>query len=179
VPATDAPSERRVRTAHHLPGRTRLRLAPAPITDEEARAVVESLPKLAGVRTVTVDRTAASVLVLHEPQLEPAQLEQAVRVAINSTGKRLPSSTISSVASALVRVFHDLNRDVLAATDGRLDAATLASFGFMGAGALQVALDGQIRPPPWFNLAWWGFRTFVSLEEEVIRTCEDDVDNSD
>jgi hypothetical protein len=23
--------------------------------------------------------------------------------------------------------------------------------------------------PPWFNLAWWGFRTFVTTEQAAIR----------
>jgi len=30
-----------------------------------------------------------------------------------------------------------------------------------------VLLKGEIVSPPWFNLAWWGFRTFMTFERDA------------
>ena len=45
---------------------------------------------------------------------------------------------------------------------------TLTTFGFLGAGALNVALRRQAPAPPWFNLAWWGIRTFMLFEADAV-----------
>jgi hypothetical protein len=177
VTETETQIGRRIRTVHHLTGRTRLRITPAPLTDKEAQAVADTFAKVPGVKAVTVDARAGSVLATHEPQIEPASLEQALVAAIFSSGEPLPAATTSALARAVAHLFHEINRDILTSTGGRLDAATLATFGFLGAGALQVAVDTHIGPPPWFNLAWWGFRTFVTLEKDAIRAADDDDDD--
>jgi hypothetical protein len=39
--------------------------------------------------------------------------------------------------------------------------------GFLMAGALRVVLHHELPAPQWFNLAWWGFRTFMTFEKET------------
>jgi hypothetical protein len=56
-----------------------------------------------------------------------------------------------------------------AQSDGSVDLGTLATLGMLGAGAVQVATTGALPFAPWFNLAWWGFRTFVTSEQQEIR----------
>jgi hypothetical protein len=58
--------------------------------------------------------------------------------------------------------------DAIAATPGAVDLGTLATLAFVGAGALEVAVSKKLPMPPWFNLAWWGFRTFMTVEKPEI-----------
>jgi hypothetical protein len=39
--------------------------------------------------------------------------------------------------------------------------------GFLVAGALRLMLYRELPASQWFNLAWWGFRTFMTFEKEA------------
>jgi hypothetical protein len=176
VPPAERPGGARI--AHHLPERTRLLLRGHGLAEEDQQRIVVALGSIAGVRTVKVNPRTASVLCTHEPSIDPTTLEQAVAAAVTATEPR-PRPGTSAVARALALLFRDLNREVLDATEGRLDAPTLASLTFLVAGALGLAQKERISPPPWFNLAWWSFRTFVTLEGETIQAVADDDTESD
>jgi hypothetical protein len=171
-PPTDGSGGHVVWVAHRLPGRTRLRFSPARLRAEAAELVRGALAELPGVHAVSVAARSSSLLCLHDETIEPATLEQRLADALAQTGPapRPPLSlTASSVAREVARLFSAANRRVLATTEGRVDLGTLVTLGFMGAGALDVAARRELPAPPWFNLAWWGFRTFTTLEEEAIR----------
>src|SRR5206468_6011339 len=72
------------------------------------------------------------------------------------------------VARQVALVFKDLDDHILAATDNKLDLGTAATVAFMGAGALSVAFGKKVSSPPWFNLAWWGLRTFMQFEADAV-----------
>lgn len=74
----------------------------------------------------------------------------------------------SSVARAAASLFKRSNLEVVRATDGRIDMGTLAALGFAVGGAVEVAVTGNLPLPPWFQLAWWAFRTFTTLEDRAI-----------
>ncbi|MGD9765792.1 MAG: hypothetical protein AB7V27_19020 [Candidatus Binatia bacterium] len=59
-----------------------------------------------------------------------------------------------------------LDDDIWRATGGNFDLGTLAGLAFLGAGAVEVGVTRKLPMPPWFNLAWWAFRTLVIFESE-------------
>jgi hypothetical protein len=171
-------SPRVVRLVHTLPGRTRLRCLWLHRAPREAAPLADALAVLPGMREVRVRPYTGGVLCLHDPaRLDAAAVVARVR---EHTQPDLvlgphdveplppPPAEPSSVARAAAAFFRELNQDILRATGGRTDLGTLATLGFMGAGALEVALRREIPIPPWFNLAWWGFRTFMTLEGGAI-----------
>jgi hypothetical protein len=68
----------------------------------------------------------------------------------------------------VAKMAHDLNQEVLRVTDSKIDLGILATLGFFAAGAAEVVYKKVIPAPPWFNVAWWGFRTFVTMEGRAI-----------
>ena len=59
-----------------------------------------------------------------------------------------------------------------------MDLGVLATLGLIGAGAAEIVVTGKLPIPPWFNLAWWGFRTFMTTEQPEIEAADAD-DSSD
>jgi hypothetical protein len=162
---------------HHLPDRTRLR-CPTVRRDEDAcTRLAEALAAVAGVREVKVRPYTASALVLHD---ETVALSALIAAALRATGcdqvlapgeTAPPDATVpplSSLAQTTARIVHELDRDIRAASGGLVDLGTAATLGFFGAGAVEVLTTRALPMPPWFNLAWWGFRTFVTAEQEEI-----------
>jgi hypothetical protein len=172
---------RPVVVVHHLAGRTRLRIGRLPLAEEEAAALTAALAPFPGVAALTVDRRAASVLCHHDGDVAPARLAELAAAALvpltpgGAGGPPAPAETggtsgPSGVAREVTRLFRSLDQEVRAATEGRLDLGTLTTIGFLGAGALEVAVKQRLPAPPWFNLAWWGVRTFLSLEGGATST---------
>ena len=79
---------------------------------------------------------------------------------------------LSRLARLLAKAFGDIDRDVRRASEGSLDLGTLATLGFFGAGAANIFASREIPLPPWFNLAWWGYRTFMTNEQDEIQSAD-------
>ncbi len=163
--------------AHHLPDRTRLRtpvLRKDPAACERVADVVAALP---GVREVAVRPYTGSILVEHADALPIGTLIAAVRdtLAIDrvlAAGETPPLDPevppFSSIARKLVVAVRELDRDIRRSSAGSVDLGILATLGFFGAGAAEVLASGELPIPPWFNLAWWGYRTFMTTEQPEI-----------
>jgi hypothetical protein len=165
-----------VRTVHELSGRVRLRLGPVPIAQETATAVAEALARR-GVGEVEVNRRTGSILCKQSP-VGAADLTGVVREAVPGAialapGERPPTPPRSHARSVLARnvaqAFQRMDAHLLEATGGRLDLGTAATFAFVTAGAVEVAATRRLPVPPWFNLAWWGVRTFITFERDAGR----------
>jgi hypothetical protein len=167
-----------VQLAHRLPERTRLR-SPALRKDVAAcERVVDAIAAIAGVREVRARPYTGSVLVVHADDIAAGTLvETAARVLgvskVLQPGEPPPLDgdvpPLASLARKLVAAMRGIDADLRRASEGTVDLGTLTTFSFLGAGALEIATTGQLPLPPWFNLAWWGFRTFVTTEQEEIR----------
>lgn len=176
---------------HASHGRTRLRLPWLRRDATLATPLAEGLQRMEGLEEVEVRPFTGSVLCVHDPyELSVDALLEEVRRLTGITtvvrpGEEPPEeeeaellqalSEGSNVARAATEFFKGVNVDVLRATEGRADLGTLTTLGFMVAGAVDVAVTGKLPFPPWFNLAWWAFRTFATVEEKVISHTESPV----
>lgn len=163
--------------AHHLPDRTRLRTPVLRKDPPTCERLADTLAAIPGVREVKVRPYTGSVLVEHDEQLPIGTLVEAVRRALAidhvlSAGEKPPLDPevppFSSIARKVVLAVRELDRDIRRGSDGTVDLGMLATLGFLGAGAAEVVVSKKLPLPPWFNLAWWGFRTFMTTEQPEI-----------
>ena len=163
--------------AHHLPERTRLRSPVLRKDPPQCERLADALAAVAGVREVHVRPYTGSVLILHAPEVAVATLvEVSKRVLacdkVLAAGEAPPQGdnvpALSNLARTLAKTFREIDRDIRRISEGEVDFGTLATLGFISAGAAQVVAGGRLQMPPWFNLAWWGFRTFVTVEQDEI-----------
>jgi hypothetical protein len=167
---------------HAIPGRTRLRCAALRGAIDDVNRLADALAAAPGVHETSIRPFTGSILVLHDPSVTSAALiEVAQRVLacdrVLARGERPPFEgavpELSKVAKLAAAAFRDLDRDVLRASEGSLDLGTLATLGFVGAGAVGLAFAREVEMPPWFNLAWWGYRTFMTNEQDEIASLDD------
>lgn len=173
--------------AHHLPDRTRLR---TPVLRKDTRAcerVAEALAAIPGVREVKVRPYTGSVLIDHDDRIPITTLIDAMRglLAIDHVlghGERPPPPAevppFSSIARTVVHAVREIDRDLRRGSEGTVDLGMLATLGFLTAGAADVIASGKLPLPPWFNLAWWGFRTFMTTEQPEIEAEDEDEEAS-
>ncbi|NBD07957.1 HMA2 domain-containing protein [Corallococcus silvisoli] len=186
--------QRVIHLIHTSPGRTRLRLPWLRHDAKEATALADELLRVEGIREVQVRPYTGSVLCIHAPQeLGVEDLLEEVRRCtgvdrVLRPGEEPPEEEVlllralsegSGVARAASQCVKGINVDLLRATEGRLDLGALAAMGFAVAGAVEVAVTGRLTRPPWFNLGWWAFRTFITMEGVAIRKTPSPVRHSD
>jgi len=173
--------------AHSSQGRTRVRLPWLRQEPELAGDVADALEKLSGMALVEVKPYTGSVLCTYDPgELhEETLLGELLRITgverVVRPGEVAPEEEEelqrilqggNSLAVEASRFFKGVNLDVLRATGGHMDLPTLAAIGFMAAGAAEVLVTKKLPMPPWFNLGWWAFRTFTTMEEKAIKKTE-------
>ena len=165
-----------IQIAHHVPGRTRV-LSPALRRDvASCERLADALAATPGVREVAVRPYTGTALVHHDRTLVAEVVievgARAIDAQVLAPGEPPPMSrtvpAFSSVARKLAHAVREIDRDILRKTDGAIDLGTLATLGLFGAGAAEIAATGKLPLPPWFNLAWWGFRTFMTTERAEI-----------
>lgn len=168
---------------HESPGRTRLRLPWLRREHAQVEALADALERLPGMQELEIRPYTGSVLCLYEEEAlsTEAVVAEVRRVTgverVLRPGEHLPDEeqlrevlqSGTHLAREAALFFKGLNVDVLRATEGRMDLPTLAALGFLVAGTVEVAVTRKLPMPPWFNLAWWAFRTFTTLEERAIR----------
>lgn len=168
-------AERTLRRAHSSPGRLRLRLPWLAEAPGEAEALADRLAELEGLHRVEIRARTGSVLChFDDSRLDPAAIIAAVceHTGAIEGDERAPSRRPrrrrpGSLGRVLARSASGINEDLLDATEGRLDLGTLAALGFLAVGAGEIALTRKLPVPPWFNLAWWAFRTLTVFESEA------------
>jgi hypothetical protein len=173
------PFPKLIRIEHSLPGRVRLRL---PWLHDErviGEPVADRLSALAGMKEVRVRMFTGSVLCIFDPaQLDEARIIEEIKdhTHVDAVLRRdeplphelrkklRPDREANRIARAAERFFAGVNEDVLEASEGRLDLGTLTSVTFATVGAAEIATMRDLPFPPWFQLAWWAFRTFTIVK---------------
>ena len=170
--------------AHRLPGRVRVRIPALRRRADEVERVARDAADLSGVLEVEGHPFTASLVVHFDParvaeERVVAALREAAGVGtVLQPGEPRPAlpprtgAPASAVGRATVEAFRALDDEVIRVSGGGMDLGTLATLGFFGAGALELAVTGKIPAPPWFQLAWWGFRTFMTVEVAAVRDSE-------
>jgi hypothetical protein len=162
---------------HDLPERTRLRTSVLRKDPDAGTRVADALAALPGVYEVAVRPYTGSILVDHAETVASSDLVEHIRPVLDiekvcAPGERPPPITelpaFSTIARELTVFVRDLDRDIRRRSEGVADLGVLATLGCFAAGAAEVVAQGTLPVPPWFNLAWWGFRLFMTTEERVI-----------
>jgi hypothetical protein len=173
---------RYLQIVHAIPGRTRLRCPTLRHDRDQVECAADALAAVAGVHEVKIRPYTGSILVLHEAAVTPAMLVAAAQQVLAcervvQRGEQPPTDDftpeLSKIARLAAAAFRDLDRDVLRRSEGSLDLGVLATLGFLGAGAVQLAIEREVELPQWFNLAWWGYRTFMTNEADEIASVHD------
>ncbi len=174
-----------IHLVHDTPGRTRLRLGWLRDNPEAAEPLAEHLAGLDASMEVQVRPWTGSVLCSYDPErLDAKQIVAATRrhtgiAILQKRGESHPEAEaeyaralragVGSMRVSLTDAFRGINQDVLRATNGRLDLGALTGLSFLGMGALEILGTREAPVPPWFNLAWWGYRTFTVSGEHAER----------
>ncbi|MDX2089817.1 MAG: hypothetical protein SFX73_18315 [Kofleriaceae bacterium] len=179
---------RYLQVVHVLPERTRLRAPWLRKDAAAATAVAEAVAALPGVHEIKVRPYTGSILIEHEREVVPATLVDTAARALTAErviplGEAPPPPTevprLSRLAQLAALAVHEIDRAVMLRTKGSIDLGTLATLGFFTAGAVEVAMKREVHTPPWFNLAWWGYRTFSQSEREEIEAVNHDIKAND
>jgi hypothetical protein len=181
-----------IQMVHSVPGRTRLRLGWLRETPDEAEALADHLAGLDPSIEVRVRPWTGSVLCTYDPErLDADAIAAAVRrhtgvAIVLRPGETHPETQApyrreendGSVRKLTREAFRALDHDIVRATGGRLDLGSLTGIGFLAVGAAEILAARALPAPPWFNLAWWAYRTFTTTggadeeEEEASDAAE-------
>lgn len=173
---------------HECTGRTRLRIPVLREQEEKAEPLADEIAAIEGVEEVRIRPLTGSVLCRFDPyKVNTERILSAVRKELGDmptirSGEHPPLENEalvrhaieegSGVARSLAGAVKGMNLEMLRATGGTLDLGTLAATGFLVAGVAEVARTRKLPMPPWFNLGWWAFRTFSTLERTAIDSAE-------
>ena len=130
------PEPRIIRFVHATPGRTRLRLGWLREFPDEAEPLADQLATLDETIEVQIRPSTGSVLCCYDPERLDAD---AIVAAVRRH---------SGVAIVLE------------------PGETQTGVGFLAVGAAEILGSRALPAPPWFNLAWWAYRTFTTTGGE-------------
>lgn len=182
------PHARVIFVVHSMRGRLRCRLSWLRGRTEDATAVADALAAMPGMGSVEVRPYTGSVLCQYDPSaLDERRILDAITrhtgvSLVNRPGERClevereieravreARREGADLARSVAAAFRGISTDVLRATEGRLDLGTLMALGFVTGGALEVVATRKLPMPPWFQLGWWAFRAFTTLEQKAIQ----------
>jgi hypothetical protein len=169
---------------HEQPGRLRFRLTWLREHRDEGDPLARQLADLDGITEVQVRPFTGSVLLLFDitrtdaEALKRALLRLTGERAITPPGQETPEQLRaiagdslrrgSEVTRAAAELFEELNLDFLRATGGRLSLGAFTALSLWGLAATKVVGSERIEMPAWYQLVWWGFRSFGTMEHEVF-----------
>jgi hypothetical protein len=174
---------------HESHGRVRFRLTWLRHRPDLAAALADALSAVEGVAQVRVRHFTGSVLVLFDPARSDG--ERIAAALLQATG--LPRVTLpghesgedidrlldnshrkgSDLSLALVRTIEGLHADFLRLSGGHVSLGVLMTLSMWMGAAAKMAHDARIEPPPWYQLVWWGFKSFYDLERAAIENAPD------
>lgn len=160
---------REVHVVHSLPGRVRLRSSRFRGDPAHGTRVADILAGMDGIEEVQVRPLTGSLLCTYDPGCIS---EQLIVAAVDAVPSPPPEKSVrnhihgSTVGRAVVEAFQEIDEEVREATENRIDLGTLAALGFLAGGAAEVVTTRTMPAPPWFNLAWWAFRTLTVFETD-------------
>lgn len=144
-----------VETVHLLPGRVRFRVAALVGNRSGQQAVNEQIPKIEGVKSITINPISGSVLIYYQ-NLDPELLVVAL-VRILHLEKELEHVSQPLLARELRELASSCNRIVYDMSHGIVDLWTTLPLLLGMVGAYKVVIDKQTRFPGGVTLLWWAY----------------------
>jgi len=171
-----------VAVIHAIPGRMRLRISSLKGNEDLARPLREQLSSLPGVARVEVNPVTGSVLVVHQGQEADAaelvhSLAQGLSPIVGIDTQRLQAYLTHDARQRGTRpllhrdsvhgFFSGLNASVRSATGG-VDLNLLVPALLVLLGFRRLLLEGGLHPPRWYDFMWFGFATYLMLNNPAI-----------
>jgi hypothetical protein len=150
-----------VQTAHFVPGRVRLRVPSLAENSAGAARVLEKLPAIGGVQSVTLNPATCSVLIVYrEDEVRPELLFAAVVRLMNLDAefKRMPQPVVTR---ELREMLSSANRMVYDRTGGLIDLWSAALILLAAIGIQRLLTQGMRAFPAGLTLLWWGVASLV------------------
>jgi len=174
---------RHLEIAHHVPGRTRVKVSPKHRTAEEMEWLAKTLKDRLGSADARMNVKTGSIVVSHpQSSLEEVctALEDVGVLVIGLTGSHLAfEGGRTRVASHITGAVADLNQRLERATNDLINLRLAVPFGLAGLALRQQLRYGwQFEAAPWYVLAYAAFDSFVKLhysrEMEQVGPCSQD-----
>jgi hypothetical protein len=172
--------------AHDSPGRLRFRFGWLRDHRDQASFIADELAALDGVDEVQVRPFTGSVLVGYDSaRIGGEQIRRALCRVTGVDDVTLPGQETveqirqllrdshrkgSELARVAVRSFQGINVAVLSMTNGHVSLGALTSLMLWLGAAWRFLSTADLQLPEWHQMAWWGFRSFFTLEEQAIET---------
>jgi hypothetical protein len=131
-----------------------------------AREVQKQLAALKIVRRVEVSPITGSVLVIYDPADEASMMElgRMMIPGLDLEGMPAPAEGdgAPSAADTIADTFRQLNAKIGAAT-GTADLKVLLPASLFLCGVLRLVAAKKVPGPTWYDLLWFSFGTFFTL----------------
>ena len=157
----------RLRLVSHFPGRLRVRAETFRVLPEVGEDVAQRIAEETGVLGASVSHVTGSLLVSYDPRA--LQLPRLIALMIRMGGLHglevdSPEAWMDAPSDGLrVReAFAKANDTIRAMSSGKVDMKVALPGTLAGAGLLMF-LSGNRRVPEWYDLIFWGFVTFSTL----------------
>ena len=161
-----------VQVVSSIPGRVRLKVAPAYRTQEEMQRVAAALTGLPGMGDVRVTVGTGSILAFFDPERESLD---SLRAALGGIGVDLgapaggtPSAggagRTARAATNVTTTLGGLDERVGRMANGAFDLRLLVPVGLGALAIRQILREGlELEEIPWYVLAWDAFQSFNTL----------------
>jgi hypothetical protein len=171
-----------VAVIHAIPGRMRLRISSLKGNDDLARPLRERLSSIPGVAHVEVNPVTGSVLVVHHGQEPNApelvhSLAQGLSPIVGMDTQRLQAYLTHDARQRGSRpflhresvhgFFSELNASVRSATGG-VELNLLVPALLLLLGIRRLLVDGGLHSPRWYDFMWFGFATYLMLNNPAV-----------
>jgi heavy-metal-associated domain-containing protein len=161
---------------HAIPGRLRLRLERADLSDDFVAALERLLLSMPGVQEVRIALQTGSVVVrFDQRQLDLERLLAQARASrlLELVRADRPQDQVKTVPTSLTaarvqRAFHEVDVRLSELSHGRWDLRSVvpATFGLLALRQI-VTNFGDLAGIPWYALAWYAFDSFWKLNDQA------------
>ncbi len=169
---------------HQLPWRVRLR-SRALVRERAACArVAQRLADEIDFDSISVRPITGSVVIVRATgQLDAEKIRRRLFELVAAergadgrplTEERTLGNGNTRIARAVAEAVRQLNDKMRDALEDEADLQILAPIALAVTSALQPAASGRLSTPPWSQLIWYAFRSFMSFQGEAIADRPDD-----
>ncbi len=148
-----------------LPGRLRLNVPDVSANMEQAEQMKSRLEGTGVIRSVAVEPRTGSVLICYDEKAVQGAVVLGAVIKLMGLDESVRRPPVSKAFEGMQTLFGAVNAGILDATDGMLDASTLAA-GALTLAALHSKMKSGWAMPGAMTLLWWASRLFGAQNHE-------------